>query len=241
MTPPVFRILKIYFSVDSKLYRSLKNILGFYPGNISVYKQAFRHSSAAGELRKGFKDSNERLEYLGDAVLGTVISDFLFRTFPYKDEGFLTKMRSKIVSRYSLNRLGMKFGINTFIQKSGDSSLKGTSIIGDAFEALIGAIYVDQGYGRTRDFILERVVKNYIDLEQLENTEFDFKSKLIEWVQKEKKKLSFNLVKELGSGSEKQFVIEVIIDTISYAEGIHYSKKRAEQIAAEQTCIKLQL
>lgn len=219
----------------------MRNILGFYPGNINLYKQAFRHSSAANQIREGFKDSNERLEYLGDAVLGIVISDFLFKSFPYKDEGFLTKMRSKIVNRYSLNQLGIKFGLNILLQKSADSSVKGTSLIGDAFEALIGAIYLDKGYAQTQDFILNRVVKNNIDLEELENREVDFKSKLIEWVQKEKKKLNFNLVREVGSGNEKQFLIEVSIDNISYAEAMHYSKKRAEQIAAEQACLKLQL
>lgn len=230
-----FKFLAVRFSPDKKLYSSLKNILGFYPNNIALYKQAFRHSSVANEIKKGFKDSNERLEFLGDAILGAIISEYLFKTLPYKDEGILTKMRSKIVSRFSLNQLSVKLGINIFIEKNVDDS-KSHSISGDAFEALIGAIYMDKGYEQTKQFILDRVVRNYIDLNELQQKETDYKSKLVEWAQKEKKELKFNLVEEIGLGNDKQYVIQIVIDDVAYGKSLHYSKKRAEQLASEITC-----
>jgi ribonuclease-3 len=230
-----------YFSSDKELFRSLKNILGFYPSNISLYKQAFRHSSAASEVKKGVKDSNERLEYLGDAILGAIIAEHLFKLFPYKDEGFLTKMRSKIVSRSQLNQLSLKLGLNKFIEASLERGSQSNSINGDAFEALVGAIYLDKGYAATRSFILNRIVKNHIDMDEVENKETDYKSRLIEWAQKEKKELRFVLVEEVGEGNDKQFVMEVNIDGESKGHAQHFSKKKAEQYAAEKVCIELSI
>lgn len=235
----MFHWIRIYFSPDKKLYSSLKNILGFYPGNISLYKQAFRHSSAAQEVKKGVKDSNERLEYLGDAILGAVIAEHLFVLFPFKDEGFLTKMRSKIVSRSQLNQLSVKLGINKFIEASLERGSQSNSINGDAFEALIGAIYVDKGYLVSRDFILNRIVKNHIDMEEVEHKETDYKSRLIEWAQKEKKELRFVLAEEIGEGNDKQFLVEVTIDGAPKGRMQHFSKKKAEQFVAEKVCMEL--
>jgi ribonuclease-3 len=229
------------FSKDRELYASLKSILGFYPGSIEFYKQAFRHSSAAREIRQGVKDSNERLEFLGDAVLGTVIGEYLFKMFPYKDEGFLTKMRSKIVSRAELNKLAHKLGLDTFLEKNIGHDLKNKSIYGDAFEALIGAVYLDKGFAGARNFIITRIIKYHIDIEEVEARENDYKSKLVEWTQKEKKSLRFSLVQEIGFGQDKQFLIEVLIDNQTYGSGQHYSKKRAEQIAAEIACGALEI
>jgi len=225
-------LLRICFSPDKKLYRSLKNILGFYPGNIALYKQAFRHSSVAQQIKQGIKDSNERLEYLGDSVLGAVVTDFLFKTFPYRDEGFLTKMRSKIVSRSSLNRISLKMGIQHFIDKNVDG-ISHSSINGDAFESLIGAIYLDKGYEKTRQFIVQRIIANHVDMDEVENKETDFKSKLVEWAQKEKKVLRFEIVEEAGNGNDKQYTVQVTVDGLPYGIGQHFSKKRAEQLAAE--------
>src|SRR5688572_21436010 len=173
-----FRLFKPYFSKDKNLYFSLKNILGFYPDNISLYKQAFRHSSVASQIKQGVKNSNERLEYLGDAILGAVIAEHLFKVFPYKDEGFLTKMRSKIVSRSTLNQLAQKIGIDKFIEANLESSAKSSAMKGDAFEAMLGAIYLDKGYEVTKRYILERIVRNHIDMSEIESKETDFKSKL---------------------------------------------------------------
>ena len=217
----------------------MKNILGFYPDNISLYKQAFRHSSVSNEIKNGVKDSNERLEYLGDAILGAVIAEHLFKIFPFKDEGFLTKMRSKIVSRSHLNQLAAKLGIDKFIEANLESSAKSSAMKGDAFEAMIGAIYLDKGYGTAKKFVLERIVRNHIDMNEVETKETDFKSKLIEWVQKEKKEIRFNLAEEIGDGQEKQFVMEVLISGEVMGKAQHFSKKRAEQIASEQACSQI--
>lgn len=236
-----FKSFSINFSPDKSLYISLKNILGFYPNNILLYKQAFRHSSVANEIKQGVKDSNERLEFLGDAILGSVIAEHLFKIFPYKDEGFLTKMRSRIVSRSTLNQLAVKLGIDKFIESSLESSAKSFAMKGDAFEAMIGAIYLDKGYPATKKFILDRIVRNHIDMHEVETKETDFKSKLIEWVQKEKKDIRFNLVEEIGDGQDKQFVIEVVIDGEVFGRAQHFSKKRAEQLASEQACSVIDL
>src|ERR1051326_3863835 len=225
---------KAFFSPDKALYESLKNVLGFYPGNISLYKQAFRHSSAAQEVKKGVKDSNERLEYLGDAVLGAVVAEYLFRLFPYKDEGFLTKMRSRIVSRSQLNQLSVKLGLNKFIEASLEKGSQSNSINGDAFEALIGAVYLDKGWDTAREFILNRIIKNHIDIDEVENKETDYKSRLIEWAQKEKKELRFVLVGEVGEGNDKQFVVAINVNGETKGTAQHFSKKKAEQFASEK-------
>lgn len=226
------------FASDKQLRQSLKNILGFYPDNISLYKQAFRHSSAAKEIKEGVKDSNERLEYLGDAILSSVIAEFLFKKFPFKDEGFLTKMRSKMVSRTYLNQLSLKLGLNIFIQ-SNLNGAKAGAMHGDAFEALIGAIYLDKGYNKTYSFITNRIIKLHVDLDDIENKEIDFKSKLVEWAQKERKQLRFDASEEIGAGKDKQFMVHAIINDEVKGRGFHYSKKRAEQIAAEEAIAKL--
>lgn len=230
---------RVYFSADKKLYNSLRNILGFYPKNLALYKLAFRHTSVATEIKKGVKNSNERLEFLGDAVLGAVIAHYLFQSFPFKDEGFLTKVRSKIVSRVQLNKLAAKLGINNFIETEINGSLSHRSVSGDAFEALIGAIYLDKGYKTASNFILNRIIKIHLDIDEIINTETDFKSKLIEWGQKEKREVVFNLAEETGSGIEKQYLIEILIDGKAYGNAQFHSKKRAEQKAAEETLEKL--
>jgi len=224
---------------EKKFKSSLKNILGISPKNLSLYNQAFRHNSVAKEIKEGVKDSNERLEYLGDAVLNTIIAIYLFKKFPYKDEGFLTKMRSKIVSRAHLNQLAVKLGLNKFLSQNTDPSFKFSSMNGDAFEALIGAIYLDKGFTSTQNFILNRILKFHVDVEKILETETDFKSKLIEWSQREKKDIQFRVVEENGNGYDKQFMIATVVSGEIIAQGQHFSKKKAEQLSAEATCIKL--
>lgn len=231
--------LFVYFSSDKNLYSDLKNILGFYPSNIELYKQAFRHSSVAKEVKDGVKDSNERLEFLGDAVLSVVIADYLFKLFPYKDEGFLTKLRSKIVSRSTLNNLAVKLGLDKMLESTLDNNPKNFSANGDAFEAFIGAVYLDKGYTAAQNFILNRIVRLHIDMDETEKKETDFKSKIVEWAQKERKVLKFNLIEETGERENKQYHVEVLIDNEPKASALHYSKKRAEQISAEKACIVL--
>ncbi len=228
---------RIYFSDDKKLYRSLKNVLGFYPTNIELYKQAFRHRSACKDKKKA---NNERLEFLGDSILNTVIAHYLFTRFPFKDEGFLTKMRSKLVSRAQLNEVAKKLGIFSFIETNGVADLRHSSVNGDAFEALIGAIYIDKSYKIVNNFILNRVVAPHLDIDKIELTETDFKSKFIEWAQKGKTPFEFRLKEEVGSGTEKQFVIELVLNNEIKGQGQHFSKKRAEQIAAEAALVLIE-
>lgn len=224
---------------EKKLRSALKNTLGISPKNISLYVQAFRHNSIAKEIKEGIKDSNERLEYLGDSILSAVIAEYLFRKFPYKDEGFLTKMRSKMVSRDHLNQLAVKLGLNKLLSLTNDPNLKFSSMNGDAFEALIGAIYIDKGFYAVQDFILNRILKFHVDVEKILLTETDFKSKLIEWSQREKQEVRFAIIDETGSGYDKQFVMAVQIQGETIGQAQHFSKKKAEQLAAEAACIKL--
>ena len=207
------------------------NVLGFYPLQIELYKQAFRHRSATRDTNK---PSNERLEFLGDAVLSAVVGHFLFLRFPFKDEGFLTKMRSKLVSRAQLNQVARKLGIEQLLEIVGEKGMYNTSISGDAFEALIGAIYLDRGYSFAYRFIIDRVISIHLDIELIENTETDFKSKFIEWAQKEKYTYEFRVKEEVGTGSEKKYCIELFCNGEIKGVGTHFSKKRAEQLAAEE-------
>jgi len=231
--------IKIYFSTDKEIYQSIKNIFGFYPGNIFLYQLAFRHRSAAKEITDGVKMSNERLEYLGDAILGAIVADYLFKKFPLKDEGFLTDMRSKIVSRSSLNKLSQKLGINNLIQVDADQNKHFRSINGDAFEALVGALFLDKGYNFSKEILIHRVIAVHFDLDELENSEMNHKSTLLEYCQKNKLELEYNVVKELGSGYHKQFEVEVIVNGKKKATARDYSIKGAEKLAAEKAYIKM--
>ena len=228
--------VKALFSADKKLYHSIRNIFGFYPDNISLYKLAFRHKSAAREVVKGVRVSNERLEYLGDAVLSSAIADFLFKKFPYRDEGFLTEMRAKIVNRAQLNKLSRKLGLDRFLQSETEIKSQCKSINGDAFEAFIGAMYLDKGYNFTRRIIVDRIINMHFDIDELEKLENNFKSKLIEWSQKEKKEIDFSVVQEIGDGYNKQYKVEILIDKKTLSAAQDYSIKGAEQIAAEKAC-----
>lgn len=194
-------------------------------------------------IKKGVKDSNERLEFLGDSVIGTIVADYLFKKFPYKDEGFLTKMRSKMVSRAKHNQVAIKLGLNKFIEVNNDrfKTSQPSSISGDAYEALIGAIYLDKGFKATEGFILTRIINVHIDMDEVETKEIDFKSKFIEWVQKEKKDFRFEVINEGGTGSDKQFIIQLIVENEIVGTAQHFSKKRAEQMVSEQACTALEI
>jgi ribonuclease III len=235
----LLNFLKYFFSKnteDKKLLSSLKNLTGFYPGNLSVYKLAFSHKSIAKETGRGIKLSNERLEYLGDAVLGAVVADLLFKRFPYRDEGFLTEMRSKIVSRENLKNLAMKIGIDKMVQKDIGPGLY-RSMYGDAFEALIGAIYLDKGYKIAQKFILDRIIRIHLDLNEMEATESNFKSKVLNWGQKEKRNVVFETLEE--NSTTRLIKVRLLIDEKEIATGQDFSKKKAEQIAAESACDQL--
>ena len=208
------------------------------PGNLSLYRLAFRHKSVAQNIKKGVKNSNERLEFLGDAVLGSVVAEVLFKLYPYEDEGFLTELRSKIVSRVNLNQLARKLGFEALIEY--DSRVLGSSrqgsLLGDAFEALIGAVYLDKGYNFTRNFLVNHIIKSHIDIHTLEQTETNFKSKLIEWCQRHGKDISFDLIGNEEGENTKLFTVQASVDSEIMGLGKEFSKKNAEKLAAEKAC-----
>lgn len=219
-------------------------MLGFVPSNLHLYHLAFRHKSVAVTIKKGAKNSNERLEFLGDAILGSIVAELLFKKYPFKDEGFLTEMRSKIVSRENLNQLSRKLGLNELIRY--DSRMmqhpgKQSSLLGDAFEALVGAVFLDKGYLFTKDFLITRIIKPHVDIQLLETTENNFKSRLIEWAQQEGKSVSFVQVKDEDAEKAKIFLVNVVIDGEIYGTGKDYNKKNAEKLAAEKACEKLKI
>ena len=241
---PFSKVYKLYFSPNRKYIRSLSNLLGFVPGNVKLYKMAFRHRSIAVVLKNGTKNSNERLEFLGDAVLGSVVAEELFKRYPYKDEGFLTEMRSKIVNRANLNQLARKLGLGDLIEYDNrivNYPNKQGSLLGDAFEALVGAIYLDKGYNFTQNFLLNHIIKPHIDIHTLENTETNFKSKLIEWCQRHGKDVTFELIANSEGDSAKLFTIKVSVDGENMGSGRDYNKKNAEKLAAEKACEALSI
>ena len=241
---PFLRIYHLYFSPYRAYVRKLKNILGFVPGNIKLYQLAFRHKSVATTVKGGVKNSNERLEFLGDAVLGSVVAELLFKLYPYKDEGFLTELRSKIVSRANLNQLSRKLGFNELIEY--DARMisypnKQGSLLGDAFEAVVGAVYMDKGYAFTREFLLTRIIKPHVDIHLSEVTETNLKSRLIEWCQHLGKDIQFVPVESLPGESSKLFTVEVLINGEVHGVGKDFNKKSAEKLAAEKACEELKV
>jgi ribonuclease-3 len=244
---PFSRIYKLHIASEKGYFRKLKNLLGFVPGNLHLYRMAFRHKSAAVIIKdngNGAKNSNERMEFLGDAILGSVVAALLFKRYPFKDEGFLTEMRSKIVSRSNLNQLARKMGLDEFIEY--DSRMIGfngkqSSMMGDAFEALIGAVYLDKGYRYTQNFILNRIIDPLVDISGLEKTEMNFKSRLIEWCQQFNKEIEFKVIKNEEGESNKLFTVEALIDGKVKGIGREYSKKNAEKLAAEKACEALEI
>lgn len=219
--------------------KNIKDIVGYKPGDVFLYEKALVHKSAVHDNSTNYEESNERMEFLGDAILGAIVADYLYQVFPNRDEGFLTKMRSKIVSRQSLNSLAQKIGLDGLIIAKLDKNSKTESIFGNAFEALIGAIYLDKGTKACEKFILNKIIKPYISLDRLENEETNFKSRVIEWAQKEKQELTFEISNEYGEGRGKEFEAVIKLEGIAKATGRDRSKKRAEQNAAEKLCDQL--
>ncbi len=223
---------------DQALSDYIHSILGFRPKNIALYQLAFTHKSKSEESVGDYRLSNERLEYLGDAVLEIVVADYLFHTYPTQPEGFLTEMRSRIVSRASLNKLAQKLGFDDYIKYKHENTQAGASfrsLGGNVFEALMGAIYLDRGFHFSQHIIVDRIIRLHIDLDELQNTDVNFKSKLLEWTQKQRKHLDFRLMDESMENHRKIFHVQIFIDDKGYAECSDFSLKRAEQIAAEKT------
>jgi len=235
----VRNFLRSYLSSNREMRKAIKNIFGFYPGNIFLYKQAFRHKSASLQHKSGSRINNERLEYLGDAVLSLVVADYLFRRFPFESEGFLTEMRSKIVSRAALNKLSGKLGLKSFMHFAHADAHLMKSAGGDAFEAFIGALYLDRGYRFAKKIIIKRIIDVHFDLEQLEHSEISYKSKLIEWAQKNKKECRFRVLDEQNVKNRKQFKVGIFLNDKLLAEAFDFTIKGAENLAAEKAWGKL--
>ena len=220
---------------DKNFKKWVKTTIGFPPKNISLYQQAFFHSSVSVK-RSGAVVSNERLEFLGDAVLGAIVADYLFKMYPYKDEGFLTQTRSRIVNGQKLKELALKFGFNNFLKASLSKEEKiKSSAFGDAFEAFIGAIYLDLGYNKTKNFVVSKILKIHVDIESIINTNADYKSQLQIHCQKNKLHLEYKLISEEPQSNGKLFVVQIFIDGKPYTRFESYSKRLAEQKAAELT------
>ncbi|MBT8238537.1 MAG: ribonuclease III [Croceitalea sp.] len=225
---------------DGDFFLGIKKILGFKPKNLNVYKKAFLHRSLNKRDHKGNPMNYERLEFLGDAMLGTIISKHLYKVVPEGDEGYLTKMRSKIVSRKHLNELGKDLKLLDFVESRIPKSHFGENIHGNVFEALVGAIYLDRGYEYCEKFINKRVIKPYVDIEQLEGKVISYKSLVIEWCQKQKKQFHYEVYEDTGNDILKHFAVKLSIGDKIQAKARATSKKKAEEKASKRAYFALQ-
>jgi len=232
--------IKLSFRKDKELYFSLYQILGFYPHDISYYKLALMHKSIMHRNAKGKPVNNERLEFLGDAVLDAVVGDIVYQHFPGKREGFLTNTRSKLVQRDTLNKLAQEMGINQLILSNGHSSSHNSYMGGNAFEALVGAVYLDRGYDACMFFMQKRILAQMINIDKVAYKEVNFKSKLIEWSQKNRVKLEFVLLdQQKDKNGSPVFTYKVVIEGVDGGTGRGYSKKESQQIASKLTLEQL--
>lgn len=230
-----------FFEFDKKkkeFRKQLNNVLGFSPNDLSLYKTALSHRS----VREGADENNERLEFLGDAVLSSIIGHYLFRKYPYKDEGFLTEMRSKMVNRNKLNEIAVKMGLKkiTFYNKL-DNALKISQIFGNTLEALIGAVYLDKGYKKTQRWVEDYIISPHLFTEDLESIEINIKNKLYGWANKNGKQLEFETLEEKFENGRRLFTIGATVDGELLSQAKGFNKKDASQIAAQMAVEKLGL
>jgi len=241
----ILRFFKNLFSKkteeEKRLISFIKLMTGAKPLNLQLYQLALTHSSVALKTpHQEFKVSNERLEYLGDAVLGAVIAEYLYKKYPYKDEGFLTEIRSRIVNRESLNNLSRKIGLANLVEFEGQKHNRNyQSIAGDALEAFIGAVFLDRDFFFCRKFILKRLLQPHLDIDKIVSTNLNFKSLLIEYAQKEGKEIEFVLIDEKIQKGTPVFTVEVLVAGESLGKGMGQNKKKAEQAAAEKAYLFL--
>ena len=232
--------IRLLFRKDKESYVCFYRMLGFYPHDIRYYEQALLHRSSSVKSDQGRLLNNERLEFLGDAILDAVVGDIVYQKFEGKREGFLTNTRSKIVSRESLNHVAEQIGLSKLIKFSIRHASHNSYMGGNAFEALIGAIYLDRGYAYCQDFMEHRIIGPYINLNKISRKEVNFKSKFIEWAQKNKVEISFELISQtLDEFNSPVFVSEILIEGIHACKGKGYSKKESQQVAAHETLNKI--
>lgn len=241
MFKKLYRNIRAFPKRGKEPYVSFYNILGFYPYNITLYEQALLHKSSSIRLKDGRWINNERLEFLGDAILDAIVADIVFKKFEYKKEGFLTNLRSRIVQRDTLNKLALELGLNKLIKTSAKNTSHKTHMYGNALEALIGAIYLDQGYRAAKRFVQERLIGEHLNINSVARKELNFKSRLIEWGQKNKVGIYFDLIEYfVDEENNPVFQTAIVIHGEQVGVGSGYSKKESQQNAAKMAYRKIQ-
>ncbi len=235
-----FNIYDLVKLKKDPFYKSIKKLLNFYPRSLKYYKRAFTHRSLNKKDMNGIAVNYERLEFLGDSILSSIISSFLFKNIPTGSEGYLTQMRSKIVSRSHLNELGLELNLLKFVESNISEENYGANIHGNLFEALIGAIFLDKGYPYCKKFIYDKVINPHVDLERLKNKIISYKSILIEWCQKNKKFYNYETFEDSGNDPIKHFSVKLSIDHKVISKARHTSKKKAEEKASKRAFFMFQ-
>ncbi len=233
------RFYNRFFSEERAFTTRLRNLIGFTPKNLQLFKLAFFHRSNQN-LDYPQLQSNERLEYLGDSILSTIVAEYLFKKYPSKNEGFLTKMRAKIVKRKTLNYVARNMGLDAFLTELNATDIS-NSMLGNALEALIGAIYLEKGYAFTHRFITEALLKEYLDIDKLEHWDDNFKSKLLEWVQKHNHSIQYRVLRRFKRNRRDCFYIAVIVNDKKVGTATDFSIKSAEQLASKEALIQLEI
>lgn len=224
------RLYNYYLSPDKALARRIHSLLGFTPLSIDLFKRAFYHKSM-NSVNETSDHNNERLEFLGDAILSSIVAEYLYNKYPYKDEGFLTKMRSRIVKRKTLNEIADRMGIDLILSEYSMGKMSKT-MLGNALEALVGAIYIEMGYDKTCKYVIKEVLMKYLDIHRLETHDDNFKSQLLEYCQKNSKQIRFKLINKYRSDKRDRFSVAVLIDGEVLAQSDDFNKKSAEQSAS---------
>jgi ribonuclease III len=228
----VRRLYNYYLHPEKELARRLHGLVGFTPTHLALFKLAFYHKSTF-TTRDYAISNNERLEFLGDAVLSTIVGEYLFKKYPNSDEGFLTKMRSKIVKRNSLDDIADKMGLDLFLAHYNQTRLS-KSMLGNALEALVGAVYIELGYEKTRNFVIRKILRRYLDIHELEVYDDNFKSQLLEWCQKNGKNIDYKVMAKYKADKRDKFKVAVFVDGRKLGTADDFNKKAAEQLASER-------
>ncbi len=238
MVNDIRRFYNFYISKDKQLAKRIKNVTGITPARMHLYKLAFLHKSMNNEVH--YKGNNERLEYLGDAILSTIVADYLYTKYPGKDEGFMTKMRSKIVKRKTLNSIADRMGLDLILTDFSMGRMSST-MLGNALEALIGAIYLESGFEKTKSYVIKNIIRKYLDIHKLEDKDDNFKSRLLEWCQKNNKTVDYKMIEKFKFDKRDRFRIAVMIDGEDMGQAEDFNKKAAEQTASHNAIQKLGL
>ena len=236
------RYYNFFLSPQRNLAKRLRPLLGFTPSNMALFQQAFFHKSNNHQQQaassKGHRYNNERLEYLGDALLSTIVAEYLFKKYPSNNEGFLTKMRAKIVKRKTLNYIGDEMGLDVLLLEYNNTKLS-KSMLGNALEALVGAVYLEKGYDATKSFVINKILRSYLDIHKMELSDDNFKSQLLEWCQKNGKDISYEVLDRFKVDKRDRFKVAVLVDGDQLAEAEDFNKKSAEQSASQLALLKI--